>query len=732
MDPILHELGAPEKLEIRLVAMAETLFSTQWYRVAHLCPKLRPNVVTHRHYYRGTAWYVVSAKSTKSQLRINSAAFYLFTQFDGERTVDTIWQAAISVLKEDAPSQDEVVQLLSTLFDASAIDFQRQTDLDQLFENHKYKRDQDAKSRYWNPLFLRFSIFDPDQLARKALRWCRWGFTRGALTVWLILLLVSCVLAGYAWDDLSAALNSDLVSSGNLVILWFVFPIMKLIHELAHAMAVKRWGGEVHEFGIALLVLLPVPYVDASDSASFSSKYRRMAVAGAGIIVESTLACLGLLVWLVVEPGLVRDVAFNVLLTGSVSSILFNGNPLLKFDSYYVLADAIEIPSLASRSKRYLLYLMKRYLFGADARSPATGPGERRWLIGYGLLSTLYRLMLTVGICLFVAGEYFFIGVALAIWALVAQLGLPLVRGFKFLLSDPSLAQVRLRANAVTALAIAAVAAGLFVVQVPHATQVRGIVWPPDEAMVRADADCLVENVLIDNGISVDVGTALINCDNTLLQNDVVKLRAELMASKAGLYATKDRVERTLKQSEIKTTEELLARAEVKLGKATLRSAVQGELYVPGSVNLTGNYFAQGALVGYVLDKENISIRTMLAQEQVALLRDQLQDVEVRLVRSPDQVLRSKILRTLPAATERLVIPGLGVKGGGNLVLHPDDRDSSKLYQAAFEVELQLPKEFQHTMVGDAVEVRFDHGADSIASLLLRQLQLLLLRRFNV
>ena len=712
--------------------MDQGLFSNQWYRVANLCPRVRSNAVTHRHYYRGEPWYIIGAKSSKSHLRVNKSAFYIFTQFDGERTVEAIWKSALSVLKDDAPSQDEVIQLLSSLFDKALIDFQRLTDVDQLFDNHRRKKVQEAKSRYWNPLFLRFSLFDPDRLAQKLLPLCSWVFNRIGLYSWILLLLICGVLVSYSWSDLSDQLGANLVSPTNLAILWFVFPLMKLLHELAHAIAVKRWGGEVHEFGISLLVLLPVPYVDASDSASFGNKYRRMVVAGAGIITESTLACLGLLVWIFVEPGLIREIAFNVMLTGSVSSILFNGNPLLKFDSYYVLSDAIEIPSLASRSNRYLKYLVKRYLFGVQATSPVTAVGERRWFVGYGLLAMGYRLVLTITIALFIASQYFFIGVALAIWALVMQVGVPILRGLKYLVKDASLNQKRLRANAVSLSFATIIIAGLFFVPVPNATQVRGVVWPLDEAMIRIGTDCFVDEVMISNGDIVDVGANLVKCDVTLLQAEVANLRAEQMAARASLYAAKNQVERGLKQTEIDTVTELLSKSEKKFAKTVLQSPLPGVIFAPKSANLVGNHLKQGDLFGYVLSDNNISIRTMLEQERVALLGDQIDKVEVRMVRAPEEVLPSKILRKVPAATERLVTPALGIKGGGDLILSSDDVDGLNLDQPAFEFELQLPTAFQHSLVGEAVEVRFDHGSDSFASLVYRQLQLLLLRRFNV
>ena len=207
-------------------------------------------------------------------------------------------------------------------------------------------------------------------------------------------------------------------------------------------LAVKRWGGEVHEMGIMLLVFMPLPYVDASSSSVFRDKHKRMLVGAAGILTELFLAAIATFVWFAVETGTVRDIAYDVMLIGGISTLLFNGNPLLRFDGYYVLADAIEIPNLAQRANRYYGYLIQRYLFArADVSSPVSAPGERSWFLFYGPASAVYRLFILATIVLFLAEEYLVAGVLLGLVAVILQIVVPLCQADSVRSEQPRSAQ---------------------------------------------------------------------------------------------------------------------------------------------------------------------------------------------------------------------------------------------------------------------------------------------------
>ena len=179
--------------------------------------------------------------------------------------------------------------------------------------------------------------------------------------------------------------------------------------------------------GIMLLVFVPIPYVDATSSYSFRDKKKRMLVGAAGILVELFLAALAVVVWVNAGPGTVRAIAYNMMIIGGVSTLLMNGNPLIRYDAYYILSDFLEIPNLAARSSEYLGYFVKRRLLCiSEVESTARTAGEACWLAFYGVASFVYRIFIMTAITLFIAGKFFVAGILIALWTLFSFIVLPL------------------------------------------------------------------------------------------------------------------------------------------------------------------------------------------------------------------------------------------------------------------------------------------------------------------
>jgi len=478
--------------------MTESVFSTYWYRVEKLKPVLRDAAIISRHIYRGQPWYVLRNSLNGRNHRFNAAAYALIGQMDGSRTVQEIWENAGKLSADAAPTQDEVIRLLGRLHDADLIQTDILPSTVDLFHQAQGKPANSLKQRISNPFSLRFPLCDPDRFLERWRFLVAPVFTRGVFFVWLLIVLTALVAAVVHWPDLTGSLTDKLFLPSNLLLLWLIYPLVKILHEFGHAFAVKKWGGEVHEMGIMLLALTPIPYIDATASASFPEKRRRIAVAAMGMMVELLLASLALFVWLNVETGLISALAYNVMLIGGVSTLLFNGNPLLRYDGYYMLADLIEIPNLGQRSTRYLGYLVQRYLLGIEtAESPVTAPGEKGWFMIYGPISFCYRIAVLVGLIWLASSHFFFIGVLIALWGTVTLLILPAVRSLIRFLNSPAVRNRRSRMIAVGGGATLGLISLLFVFPMPLWTNTQGVIWLPEQSVIRAGAAFELVEVLV-------------------------------------------------------------------------------------------------------------------------------------------------------------------------------------------------------------------------------------------
>ena len=480
-----------------------------WSRVARLRPQLREHVRTYPQEIRGERWYILWDQSSRRHLRFSAEAYAFIARLDGEISVEEAWYKCIAGLKEVALTQDEILLILTQLFAVDVLRSDLPIEATHFFE--RFQRDRNIKRRnaFMNPLAIRVPLLDPNELLNRFIPWVRPVFSKPAALFWCLVVGFALLLSMVNFPAIDASFDSDILSPGNFLSMIAVFIFIKAAHEFAHAFTVKMWGGDVHEMGITLLVFAPIPYVDASSTWLFHDKYKRMLVSAAGIVMELFIASLALFVWLLVEPGLIKEMAFNAMLIGSISTLMFNANPLLRFDGYYVLQDWVEIPNLYTRSGRYYLYLIRRHLFGVEGEAPPiTADGEIPWLMIYGIGAFFYRFFILIVIVLFLAEKYLFIGVALACWAVLMQMILPLLRGIRFMLSSPNMQAHRSRAIGICCSLLVTASSGLMLVPVSLTTNVEGIVWVANQAQLYTETNGFVEEVLVKSGQAVIVGAS--------------------------------------------------------------------------------------------------------------------------------------------------------------------------------------------------------------------------------
>src|SRR3954470_11055178 len=299
--------------------MASRLLSNSWYRVASLRPRLRPHARLHRHRYRGEVWYLLQDRASGRVHRFTPAARSFIAEMDGERSVSAIWDIASRRLGERAPTQDEVIQLLGQLHAADLLQSDVTPDVAELFSRGEREL-KSRRTRAWgNPMALRIPLWDPDAFLERARAWLDLAWSRWGAALWFAVVLPALFLVPPHWPELTHNFSDRVLAVDNLLVLYLLFPVIKALHELGHASATKAGGGEVHDMGIILLVLMPVPYVEASAATAFRSKYRRATVGAAGMAVEMFIAAIAFYVWLAIEPGLIKAVLFNIMVIAGVS-----------------------------------------------------------------------------------------------------------------------------------------------------------------------------------------------------------------------------------------------------------------------------------------------------------------------------------------------------------------------------------------------------------------------------
>ncbi|MBI5041271.1 MAG: peptidase M50 [Gammaproteobacteria bacterium] len=680
--------------------------ASAWQIFGPLRLRLRPDLRGQWHRYRDQTWWVIQDPLSGRHFRFNAAAERVLARLDGTQTLDAL-RAALT----PAPAPSEILTLLARLHAAELLQGPLPPAAARLLEQLGGTPAADA-GRWSNPLSLRIPLCDPDRFLARWLPWVQPLFTRGMFILWSVLVAVAALTAVMHGSELTADAAGRILTPHSLLLLWLLYLVIKLLHELGLAVAVKARGGEVHERGVMLLVLVPVPYVDASAAAAFPERRWRLLVGAAGMMVELMLAALALFVWLRLQPGsLASAIAYNTLLIGTLATLPINANPLLRYDGYYMLADGLGIPNLAGRARAYLGYLIQRYLYGLrDVHSSAQDSRERVWLFCYGVAAWVFRLVMTLGILWFLSGHYFLLGAALAIWAAVMYLVLPVVRQLRFLVSHSRLQTQRVRAFAVVFGMFLVPTLLLSVVPMPYSTLVQGEAWVPENGQIRALADGFVQTLVVEPGSRVVAGQPLLQLHNPeatmkveLLRGQLAEWQARHLAIRendpAGLASAADRIANLRAE---------LQQAQDALNELTIFSRLEGEVVLPDAVVLPGRYVRRGDLLGYVVAAEPTLIRAVVPQADAGRVQADLQGIRVRL--ASDAAIRpARLLRSVPAAGEQLPSPALGQPVGGPFAIDPSDaggvRTTEKIFQ--FDVQLLVSGSLR---IGERAWVRFDHA----------------------
>ena len=733
------------------MAIDRPTFNESWYRVADMAPRLRSLVQVFRQHYRGRLWYVFRDPSNNQFFRVDESGYRFVAMLDGKRTVGQVWDACNDQLGDAAPTQGEAIQLLGQLYTSNLIHADLPADAMGMFDRYKKRMSREVRGWFTNIMFARVPLYDPERLLNLLAPALGWIFGPVGLGLWFLLICVGL----YALTGRSEELfdqSQNVLSPSNLPLLYISFALLKGIHELGHGLAVKYFGkqerttSEVHTFGMMLMVLTPVPYVDASSAWAFRNRWRRAFVGAAGMYVELGVAAIAAIVWARTgSQSTAHVLAYNAMFVAGVSTILFNANPLIRFDGYYILSDLAELPNLQQRSKDYLYYLVKKHVYGViNPRNPALSPGEVAWFTGYGLVSAAYRIFLGVTIVLFVAGQLFFIGMIMAGAALVTFLVVPWVKWGKYLSANAELYRCRSRAvlTSVGAVALVAILAGG--VPVPDRDRAAALVEPAHLERLYTGSEGFVTGVAT-TGSAVTPGTALVTAENRALSSEHAQLAGELKRAEVSFRAAM-RQDIALAQAlrgRVQAQREQLARATRDLMRLRSTAETSGTWVSANADRLPGRFVPRGELLGVVATLDELVVRAAADQYLGPRLGASDTDadggagrvVELRNPNAPGYTYRGRVTRVARAGNNELFSPALGYFAGGSVATDQDDQSGRKASEAFFEVRIEPdapPEGAPPLRAGQRLEVRFAFDKKPVAQQLWLALRQLLQKRLNI
>jgi putative peptide zinc metalloprotease protein len=680
-------------------------------------PPLRPDLIVSVQQREGRQTVIVKDPLARSYFKLSSEDHQIARLLDGRHDCAQVAAAASDHgIRADAAHVEAVARALFDrgLLVASAA-FQKAR------QNARLARQ--GRSGWWAGLarvmFARVPLMDPDSFLtglEKKLRWC---WSRTAFRVYGLLCLTGLAVVLTRVDELPKAFERSF-NLPNLLAAWVLLVLVKVLHELGHGLTCKHYGGEVRELGLLVIVFSPFFYVNVTDSYLFPRKHQRILVAAAGIAVELVIAAAAAIAWAASRPGPAQEVLFSLMTITSVWTVLFNANPLMKFDGYYILSDWTGIANLRARSMHAAMSVLDRVFFGSSPLHVDDRKGTASWLAAFGLASMAYLLLIVAGIVALLRwfaaeAELKWAGDLLGVLLVIGMVGMPVLhyvreRG-RWLGSLPGGFWSKHRARR---LAIGGVLVALILWMPVPVTPVRqAVILPVQTSVIRAEVAGTLSKLQTHTGQLVKKGQVLM-----LLQNP--SLQPAVLAAESRVEAARLVLERLLgaeapgllaeARAEFEAAQAALKAARSHLEKTVVRSPMDGLVVTQDLTLQTGRGFRPGEIVCELVSADRLEAHVPVEESSV----DQMSPETMALVRvrgSPEKVWTSAVreegqtepFRELPASIAAALEKELAVitDAGGHMVP----------VETYFGVRVPLPGPiFPWIKPGMTGSVRFDRG----------------------
>jgi putative peptide zinc metalloprotease protein len=580
-------------------------------------PAIRPDAVIRRVVQLGEVKWVVKNPETTKYYNFEDDEWGLIALFDGTRTLAEVQEEYQDRFPRDKVEMSLVVEYFEMMRE---MDLLAQTVAEKnltLLAKARTARQRAAeeKAEGFNPFFLLFHVLDPNRFLDRTVKYVRWIWTPPVVAAGLVFAAWAFGVMLIHWDviwggtmELYALTTKPLI---DVLQFFFILTFIGAIHEFAHAYAVKIYGGDVHDIGIALLYFTPAFYCDTTDSVLFESKWHRLWVTTAGIYVEAFMCSVATLVWVVSYPDtLLHEIAFKTMLFTGVSTVFFNINPLIKIDGYYALSSLVEIPDLREESFRYIGAVFQKKVLHLPVEVPPASRRKRRiyWIYGTLGLAWVAVIMRFIGGLFFNLYNHFF-----PEWAVVL-LVLTLYRIFRkrvrlvtrtahlfYLDKKELLMSPRVRTALVAAAALLAL---LVLLPLSRRTlRAPATLKPMVSVRLEAPEDAVVAQALVGEGDRVEAGQPILRLVSPAAAEETARLTSERdrilgEASRARQEASAGRVFRS--ESQGGSVAAALRSGQAREELLVVRSPIAGRVLTPRLQDLEGRSVPAGTLLAEV------------------------------------------------------------------------------------------------------------------------------------
>lgn len=487
----------------------------------HVPLRRRADLVVERIMYQRGNYYVVKDPISLKYYRFDPEHYRVLELLDGTRSLDDIRSQLLVDFPYVRVTLADLHGVVADLHTKGIVYSDRPGQGHVMLERRK-----DARRKRWlslaqNILSLRLPGWDPEWTLARIYPLVSWLYRPWGVAVQVTIVASAYLLLAMQFDAFQQNLPAFKQFFGwpNLIYMYLTLAATKVLHELGHGLTCRHYGGECHEIGVIFLVFSPTMYCDVSDSWMLPNKWQRIAIGAAGMWVESVLSSVALFVWWFTHPGLLHHLCLNVFFVSTISTVVFNANPLMRYDGYYMLSDFLEIPNLADKARTLLRNAFAWHCLGIETRENAFMPERGRgWLITYAVASTVYRWLVLFGITLFLYTvlkpyELQSIGAALATSSAVGII-ISLVVNVVRIINAPRnkpLSHIRVAA---TLLAAAAVSVLALTIPLPLHVEAPFLIEPHQVAHIFTSVPGTLAEVLVRPGARVARGDLLLRLED--------------------------------------------------------------------------------------------------------------------------------------------------------------------------------------------------------------------------